>query len=60
MRMALPNPWSCGDSWDDAISPLRFALRALTHDGVRMNPFARPLPCPVADARHTAKILRIF
>lgn len=59
MRLPFQGTRLCEDTWDEAISSLRFAMRELSIHR-RQNPFARPLPCPLGDPRRSAEILKIF
>ncbi|NRA30077.1 MAG: hypothetical protein HRU11_07420 [Parvularculaceae bacterium] len=59
----MKNPFKSGkpsdEVFDEALKTLRVSLRSIARHQ-HHNPFARPMPCPVANMQHTGVVLRIF
>lgn len=60
MRIPFGPARFCDEALNEALEGLRSTLRRPAPVAVRRNPFARPMPCPIAGEHRTAQILRIF
>ena len=60
MRIPFAPARFCEEAMEEALEGLRMTLRRPLPVSQRLNPFARPMPCPITGEHRTAQILRIF